>query len=105
MNCNTNLKVKNLKGTSKPRYVQVNRLAAWRKYCKSERKSCAVVNCNNECKVGAHVKLTDGRRGNQWYIAPFCFGCNHWTNGQEMFLKKGVGLMPVVEKEDGKMVK
>ena len=94
-NMNTHEKVKNVKGSEQSRmqckcgtWIQY-----WRNYTGSKRKRCAVLGCNGEAKVGAHVISVDGRTGNHRYIAPMCYSCNHHTNTDEMFLEAGIELI------------
>jgi hypothetical protein len=101
MNKNTHFAVKNLNGTSDPRYALSKSkdgpswLRIWREHSGSSRKSCCVMNCSNQAQVGAHVIICDGRTSNIWYLAPFCHGCNNHNNTDEMYLDSRVELIPV----------
>ncbi|KHD05919.1 hypothetical protein PN36_19965 [Candidatus Thiomargarita nelsonii] len=99
-NKNTHYKVKNLHGTSKDRYSKKkcecdNWLAHWRNNTKSQRTTCAVLECARKATVGAHVICVDGRMSNEWYIVPFCKYHNHYEKKDEYFLDSRVHLIPV----------
>ncbi len=101
MNKNTNFKVKNLNGTSDPRYALSNSktgsswLAIWRSEASSDRSTCCKIGCSNDAEVGAHVIVCDGRTDNTWYLVPFCKKCNNTNNTSEMFIDSRVTLVPV----------
>ncbi len=92
-NKNTHWKVKNLNGTTGLSCGCGSWLAHWRNYAGSSRKICAVKGCGRFATVGAHVKCTDNRTDNRWWIAPFCKTHNHYSFTQEVFLKRDVKLV------------
>ena len=86
MNRNTHYAVRNINGTTKNKCDCKSWLAHWRFASGSIRGVCAVVPCNNEAQVGAHVRIVDGRCYQSWWIVPFCKKHNHYRNTEEMFI-------------------
>ena len=97
----THFKVKNVHGTSNPRYAESSSkmasswLKKWREETKSDRKTCCVIGCSSEDLVGGHVIIVDKRSDNSWWIAPICRGHNNFSNETEMFLDSRVTLVAV----------
>lgn len=98
---NTHHKVKNINGTSDPRYAKsksktgASWLAVWRDETDSDRDTCCVLGCSRTDLVGGHVIKVDGRASNEWWLAPICNAHNNHTNTEEMFLDRRVELVSV----------
>ena len=97
-NKNTHYKVKNLAGTSGLRCKCGTWIKHWFNHTKSKRTLCAVIGCNKEARVGAHVHLTDRRMGAQWWIVPFCYSHNHHSKKEEVYLKPEIELIAANKK-------
>jgi hypothetical protein len=95
-NKNTHHCVKNIKNTASPVHISTasksdsSWLSTWQTSTGSQRKTCGVVGCSGPAGCGAHVKSTDHRKGQHWYVVPMCKGHNHPSNREEMFLGKSV---------------
>lgn len=94
----TRLIVKNVNGTSNPRYSNSGSkrggkswLDTYRRETKSARTICAVFRCGKKATAGSHVRcvncITD-----DWGIVPFCAKHNNCANEEEMELKSNVKL-------------
>ncbi|KDO31405.1 hypothetical protein SPRG_19543 [Saprolegnia parasitica CBS 223.65] len=100
-NMNTHFCVKNINGTSGPRYAKSSSktesswLEMWRQATGSNRRTCCINGCAREDLVGAHVMITDRRSDNTWYLAPLCKGHNHCSNTNGMWIARNVTLIPV----------
>jgi hypothetical protein len=98
-NLNTHFQVKNINGTSDPRYANSQSktedswLAVWRSETGSQRTTCAALNCSREDLVGGHVINCDGRSSNEWMLAPICKAHNHPSNKDPFFLDSRVTLV------------
>jgi hypothetical protein len=92
-NKNTHWVVRNINGTSKNKCDCKSWITHWRLATHSKRVICAVLECNEKAKVGAHVMVVDGRTSAQWWIVPFCSKHNHYSNTDPMYLKMDVTLI------------
>lgn len=94
-NHNTHLIVKNVRNTSdkKPTCGCHSWREHWLRATRSQRTTCAVFGCTSEIAVGAHVRMTDGRRSNQIYIVGICAQCNHYTNREEMAINQNAKII------------
>jgi len=92
-NKNLNWKVKNLNGTTGLRCRCGSWLAHWYNYTGSRRRRCAVIGCQRNVEVGAHVLSADRRTDVKWWIAPFCKTHNHYTHNKDVFLKEEIELI------------
>jgi len=94
-NMNTNPCVKNIVGSeqSKLSCSCGSWLQHWRNYTGSKRKTCCVLKCQKDAKVGAHVISVDGRHSNHRYIAPMCYTHNHHSNTEHMFIDSRMELV------------
>jgi hypothetical protein len=84
------LQVRNLQGTSRHLCWCGSWIEHWRCGSGGGRFTCAVVGCSGPAEVGAHVKPVDLTG---WYIAPFCKGCNHWSNREILTLDRRTWLV------------
>lgn len=89
-NYNTHWVVRNLTGTSINKCYCKSWIGHWRAVTNSRRGKCSRLGCGADAAVGAHVQIVDGRANNQWFIVPFCWGCNHYRNKDLMFIKRDV---------------
>jgi len=100
MNHNTHFIVRNLNGSTRHTRKGQSWADYYREQSRSKRTMCAVLGCSNQFEVGAHVKITDRRTNNSWYIAPFCKYHNHHSNTDEMLLDKRVVLVSATKKSN-----
>lgn len=100
-NHNTHDGVRNVNGTSDPRYAKSKSrtgkswIATYRQETGSRRSTCARLQCSGPAAVGAHVLRTDGRKNNSWHLVPVCHTCNHHTNTEVMWMDSRTTLMPL----------
>lgn len=99
LNNNTNFIAMNLQNTSDERYKRRCSCRSWIKHWRnqtaSNRQRCCVVGCKDIATHGAHVQLKDKRGSGQWWIAPFCPGCNNPKNRDLMYLERSVTLVAI----------
>ena len=89
--------VKNLNGTSKPKYV-IHALKT--KYVKAGgclSSTCQHKSCSKPVSATAHVKHTDGRKGNAWYLTSLCATHNHTSNKDLIALRKNAKVVAVID--------
>jgi hypothetical protein len=92
-NMNTHLIVRNLMGTSSRACFCGSWIEHWRRFSVGKRVTCARLGCSGRAEVGAHVHITDRRRGRGWWIAPLCKGCNHYRNRDHMLIDSRTSLV------------
>jgi len=94
-NHNNSLVVKNIRGTSAERY-QIPNLN--RKYVDAggtPATTCQTKGCTNNATATAHVKKTDRRRDNKWYLTRLCAQHNHCANKKPIPLRKNANIVSV----------
>lgn len=92
---NDSIIVKNISGTSAERY-RIDRL--YDKYLESggtDSPTCQRKGCKSPATATAHVRKTDGRRDDLWWLTRLCASCNSWANDDEMALRKNAKLILV----------
>jgi hypothetical protein len=90
--------VRNVNGSSGERYANSSSKTesqSWLGNSNSDRESCSRLGCENSADVGAHVINTDGRKSNEWQIAPMCTKDNNTSNTSDMALDKRSTLTPL----------
>lgn len=94
---NDSIIVKNITGTSKPRYVVARLREKFEEFAGYEHKKCQVKGCPSDAAVTAHVRKVDGRRDDNWYLTRMCATHNNYTNTEPMALRKNAALVPLAE--------
>ncbi len=96
-NHNNSTIVKNVNGTSKQRY-KINNLH--NKYVASggtNSATCQAKGCSNPATATAHVRLTDGRKSDNWQFTRFCAIHNSSHHKEEIALRKNAKLVSLSE--------
>lgn len=81
MSINNYVSVQNLNNTTDIRYrIPPDGFGTWKEFWekKMDRKfdKCANIRCEENAVDGSHVQIKNAE-DHQWYIVPFCKGCNH----------------------------
>lgn len=87
--------VKNLNGTSKSQYTITDLKTKYSKAGGCMSITCQHKGCSKSVSATAHVKHTDGRKGNAWYLTSLCAGHNHTSNTSAIPLRKNANLVAV----------
>ena len=93
-NGHLNWRVVNVEGSTWRKCYCVSWIDHWREYSGGTRQSCSRLGCTNPAQVGAHVRIDDYRTSRNIYIVPLCKACNHWRNGESMFIDRRTHLVP-----------
>jgi hypothetical protein len=94
-NNNDSILVRNVGGTSAPRYRIADLHAKFQRAGGTSSTRCQVKGCSNPGQATAHVRLVDLRRTQEWML---CWVCNHHNNPyftDPHPLRKNAFLVPV----------
>jgi hypothetical protein len=94
-NKNNSTMVKNINGTSSPRYAIDNLSSKFVNHGGTSSSTCQVKQCSNSATATGHVKKTDARSDDNWHLTKLCAHHNHSSNDSEMALRKNAKLIPV----------
>lgn len=92
--------VKNLHGTSKPRF-KITRLSG--KYVAAagyDVKYCQHLGCDKPPVATAHVKLDDPSAPRTWFLVKLCASHNHYKYDEPIPLRSNARLIPVRDVSD-----
>ena len=76
--------VKNINGTSKPRYVVSNLSAKYQDAGGTKSNKCQVSGCSKDATATAHVRKTHGNASSSWNLTKTCASHNSSHNTQNM---------------------
>ncbi len=90
--------VQNIGGTgSNPRYKIDNLHAKYQKMGGTSSGACQVKECQNDGSATAHVRKTDGRTDDDWYLCWVCGSHNHPSYTAAYGLRSNANLVSVKE--------
>lgn len=96
-NNNNSTMVKNLNGTSGPRYEISDLHGKYLRMGGVDSGNCQVKECHDPGSKTAHVKKTDGRSDDDWYLCWVCATHNHTTYTAPYALRSNAKLISVAE--------
>ena len=80
------MKVKNINGTSSPRYVVPDLKKKYVAAGGTNARTCQVNGCSKPNSATAHVQKVSG--SNQWHLTPMCAQHNHHSHEKPMNVNK-----------------